>query len=283
MRLNKKRLIPRPDDVVLTTGANSGIGLVTALELARRGWRSVGSVRSEEKAGIVAKAAAEAGLEVETVIMDVTDQDQCEQVMSKLRLRGLVNCAGYNSSGAISDLDDDEARRALETMALAPMRLARLALPAMVAAGGGRIVNVSSAGGRITMPLSGWYVAAKHALEAASDALRMEVARRNVQVVLIEPGSFKTGLFEEGVQGEGPDSLTSRTTEYADSYLQITKMMKPRGDPARVARLIANVLEVRRPRARYIIGADARLLIALQQLPTPAVDRFYRRLYHLRT
>jgi NAD(P)-dependent dehydrogenase (short-subunit alcohol dehydrogenase family) len=258
------------------------MGLVTALELARRGWRSIGSVRSEEKAGIVAKAAAEAGLEVETVIMDVTDRDQCEQVMATLRLRGLINCAGYNSTGAISDVDDDEARRALETMTLAPMRLARLALPAMVAAGGGRIVNVSSAGGRITMPLSGWYLAAKHALEAASDALRMEVARRNVQVVLIEPGSFKTGIFEEGIYAEGPDSITSRTSEYADSYLQIKKMTSPRGDPARVARLIANVLEVRRPRARYVIGADARLLIAIQQLPTPAVDGLYRRLLYLR-
>jgi NAD(P)-dependent dehydrogenase (short-subunit alcohol dehydrogenase family) len=255
--------------------------LVTALELARRGWRSIGSVRSEEKAGVVAKAAAEAGLEVETVVMDVTDSDRCEQVMSELRLRGLINCAGYNSSGAISDVDDDEARRSLETMAVAPMRLARLALPGIVAGGGGRIVNVSSVGGCITMPLSGWYVAAKHALEAASDALRMEVARRNVQVVVIEPGGFRTGIFEEGVHAEGPGSITSRTTEYADSYLQIKKMMSPRGDPARVARLIANVLEVRRPAARYVIGADARLLIALQQLPTPAVDRFYRRLYHL--
>ena len=276
------RLLPDPEDAVLTTGANSGMGLVTALELARRGWRSIGSVRSEEKAGIVAKAAAEAGVQVETVIMDVTDRDQCEQVMAPLRLRGLINCAGYNSSGAISDVDDDEARRALETMTVAPMRLARLALPAMVAAGGGRIVNVSSAGGRMTMPLSGWYLAAKHALEAASDALRMEVARRNVQVVLIEPGSFKTGIFEEGIYDDGPDSIISRTTEYADSYLQIKKMTSPRGDPARVARLIANVLEVRRPRARYVIGADARLLIALQQLPTPAVDGLYRRLLSLR-
>jgi NAD(P)-dependent dehydrogenase (short-subunit alcohol dehydrogenase family) len=280
--LNKMRLLPSPEDAVLTTGANSGMGLVTALELARRGWRSIGSVRSEEKAGIVAKAAAEAGVQVETVIMDVTDRDQCEQVMRNLRLRGLINCAGYNSTGAISDVDDDEARRALETMTLAPMRLARLALPAMVAAGGGRIVNVSSAGGRITMPLSGWYLAAKHALEAASDALRMEVARRNVHVVLIEPGSFKTGIFEEGIYDDGPGSITSRTTEYADSYLQIKKMTSPRGDPARVARLIANVLEVRRPRARYVIGADARLLIALQQLPTLAVDSLYRRLFYLR-
>ena len=276
------RLTPSQEDAVLTTGANSGIGLITALELARRGWRSIGSVRSEEKAGTVAKAAAEAGVQVETVIMDVTDRDQCEQVMRN-RLRGLINCAGYQSTGAISDVDDDEARRALETMTLAPMRLARLALPAMVAAGGGRIVNVSSAGGRVTMPLSGWYQAAKYALEGASDALRMEVARHNVQVVLIEPGGFKTGLFEEGIYDDGPGGVLSRTTEYADSYQRMRKIISPRlmGDPARVARLIADVLEVRRPRARYVIGADARLLIGLQQLPTPVVDGLYRRLFHL--
>jgi NAD(P)-dependent dehydrogenase (short-subunit alcohol dehydrogenase family) len=283
--LNKMRLIPSPEDAVLTTGANSGMGLVTALELARRGWRSIGSVRSEEKAGIVAKAAAEAGVQVETVIMDVTNRDQCEQVMARLRLRGLINCAGYQSTGAISDVDDDEARRALETMTLAPMRLARLALPAMVAAGGGRIVNVSSVGGRMTMPLSGWYQAAKYALEGASDALRMEVARRNVQVVLIEPGGFKTGIFEEGIYDDGPDGVMSRTTEYADSYRRMRKIISPRlmGDAARVARLIADVLEVRRPRARYVIGADAWLLLGLHQLPTPAVDGVYRRLFHLHT
>ena len=112
-------------------------------------------------------------------------------------LHGLVNNAGYGLTGAIEDVDDDEARQVLETMVLAPMRLARLVLPAMREAGSGRIVNISSIMGRTATPLTGWYQGSKHALEALSDALRMEVAKDGIQVVLIEPGGFKTNIWED--------------------------------------------------------------------------------------
>src|SRR5437660_1111084 len=114
----------RRDQTVLTTGANSGIGLATVLEVARRGYRSVGSVRSGEKAEAVAKAAADAGVEVETVLLDVTDAGACTEVMEGLSLFGLVNNAGYTGTGAIEDVGDDDARRQLETMTVAPMPLA---------------------------------------------------------------------------------------------------------------------------------------------------------------
>jgi NAD(P)-dependent dehydrogenase (short-subunit alcohol dehydrogenase family) len=185
-----------PDRAVLTTGANSGIGLATVLEVARRGFRSIGSVRSDEKAEIVEKAAADAGVEVETVLMDVSDPEQCERAMAGLRLYGLVNNAGYALTGAIEDVDDDEAHQLFETMVHAPIRLSRLALPAMREQGG-RIINVSSIAGRTSMPFAGHYTGAKHALEALSDALRMEVAGDGVRVVLVEPGGFKTGIWEE--------------------------------------------------------------------------------------
>src|SRR5207245_2686033 len=116
---------------VLTTGANSGIGLATVLEVARRGYRSVGSVRSEAKADAVAKAAAAAGVEVETVLLDVTDAARCAEVIEELRPYGVVNNAGFSSTGAVEDVDDDEARQQLEAMVLAPVRLARLAIPPM--------------------------------------------------------------------------------------------------------------------------------------------------------
>jgi NAD(P)-dependent dehydrogenase (short-subunit alcohol dehydrogenase family) len=143
---------------VLTTGANSGIGLETVLELARRGFRSIGSVRSEEKAGVVHDAAKEAGVEVETVFLDVADEQRCADVVAGIgELYGLVNNAGYSGTGAIEDVTDEEVRRQLEVMLVAPMRLARLALPAMRSGGGGRVVNISSIYGRATTPLTGWY------------------------------------------------------------------------------------------------------------------------------
>src|SRR5689334_9184435 len=106
---------------VLTTGANSGIGLAAVLELARRGFHSVGTVRSAEKADIVAKAAAEAGVPVETMLLDVTDADACARVVDDVEPWALVNNAGYSVTGSIEDVGDDEARAAFETMVLAPM------------------------------------------------------------------------------------------------------------------------------------------------------------------
>ena len=122
---------------------------------------------------------------------------RCAAVIEELHPWAIVNNAGYSGIGAIEDITDEEARKQLETMVVAPMRLARLALPYMRAAGEGRVVNVSSIYGLTTTPFSGWYQACKHALEAASDALRVEVTRDGIKVVLVEPGGFKTGIWTE--------------------------------------------------------------------------------------
>ncbi len=262
---------------VLTTGANSGIGLATVIEVARRGFHSIGSVRSEAKAGVVAKAAADAGVEVETVLLDVTAADRCEQVVPALHLYGLVNNAGYGVTGAIEDVPDDEARALLETMVLAPMRLARLALPGMQDQGGGRIVNVSSIAGRASAPFAGWYTAAKHALEAASDALRVEVAGRGVKVVLVEPGGFRTGIWEDMER----DVAKLGGSRFAPAYrrsLSAMKLARPvMGDPGQVARTIAAAVAGRSPRARYLVGHDAEALALLDVLaPTGLKDRVTR-------
>jgi NAD(P)-dependent dehydrogenase (short-subunit alcohol dehydrogenase family) len=265
------------DRVVLTTGANSGIGLATVIEVARQGFRSVGTVRSEAKADVVRKAAAEAGVEVEVERLDVTDADACAEVMAGLDLYGLVNNAGYTNTGAVEDVGDDDARHQLETMTVAPMRLARLALPAMRSRGDGRIVNVSSIYGRTTTPLTGWYQASKHALEAVSDALRIEVAAAEVKVVLVEPGGFKTGIWESfendvaGHEGSMFDAAYRRS-------LQLTKLSEPlMGDPVRVARVIVRALRSPAPRARYLVGYDAQMLaLADSFTPTAIKDRVLR-------
>lgn len=263
---------------VLVTGANSGIGLATVLELAGRGFRVTGTVRSAGKAEVVADAAAAADVSVETRILDVTDAEGCEQVMADVgTLHGLVNNAGYGLTGAIEDVPDGEARQVLETMVVAPVRLARLALPGMRAAGGGRIVNISSVYGRAATPLTGWYQGAKHALEGLSDALRMEVAHDRVHVVLVEPGGFKTGIWEdlehdvarrEGSRYQRPYRRTGGLMQLAAGLM---------GEPSTCARVIARALQSPVPRARYLVGADARLMaVTTRMTPTPVLDRILR-------
>lgn len=245
------------DRAVLTTGANSGLGLAIALELARRGYQSVGSVRSKAKAKVVTDAAKEAGVSVDTVVLDVTDADACAEVLGGLELYGLVNNAGYSVTGAVEDTSDEEARAILETMVIAPMRLARLALPGMRDRGEGRIVNVSSIYGRVTTPFTGWYQAAKHALEGVTDALRMEVAGMGVKVVLVEPGGFRTAIFED-VRRDVERRGESAYHRGYDRMVQTLKLSQPfLGDPAAVAKLVAWLMGARYPRARYLIGNDA--------------------------
>jgi NAD(P)-dependent dehydrogenase (short-subunit alcohol dehydrogenase family) len=266
-----------PKGTVLVTGANSGIGLATAVALAKRGYDAVGSVRTDDKAELVREAAAEAGVEVRTALLDVTDEEQCAQVVADLRPFGVVNNAGYSYGGAVEDVSDAEARRLLETLTVAPMRLARLALPGMREQGGGRVVNVSSIYGLTTTPLTGWYQAAKHALEAVTDALRMEVARDGIKVVLVEPGGFDTGIWE----GNAEVLARHADSRYASAYereLTLTRLGRPfLGKPEQVARVIAGAVDSRSPRARYLVGRDAQLLSLASDLsPTMIRDRVTR-------
>ena len=267
------------DRAVLTTGANSGLGLAIAVELAKRGYRSIGSVRTKAKANEVAREAKASGVEVETVLLDVKDADRCAEVIDDLELYGLVNNAGYSVTGAVEDTPDDEARDLLETMVVAPMRLARLALPGMRGRGEGRIVNISSIYGRFTTPFTGWYQAAKHGLEGVTDALRMEVAGMGVKVVLVEPGGFRTAIFDE-VSGDldrrGADTPYRRGY---DRMLQTLKLSQPfLGDPQVVARVVAGAMSSRVPRARYLVGNDAQAAALTERFtPTFVKDLVTRR------
>jgi NAD(P)-dependent dehydrogenase (short-subunit alcohol dehydrogenase family) len=262
---------------VLVTGANSGIGLATVIELARRGFDAVGSVRTTAKAKQVRQAASEAGVAVRTALLDVTDAGACVRLIDRLRPYGIVNNAGYSAIGAIEDVDDAEAHRVVETMVFGPIRLARAALPTMREAGGGRIVNLSSIYGLATTPLTGWYQACKHALEALSDALRVEVARDGIRVVLIEPGGFRTGIWDEAAG----DTRRREGSRYGEAYRRIgsgVRMTQPlMGDPSAVARAIAGAMTSRSPRPRYLVGYDARAIAFWDSiLPTEVKDRLAR-------
>jgi NAD(P)-dependent dehydrogenase (short-subunit alcohol dehydrogenase family) len=261
----------------LVTGANSGIGLATTLELARRGFRSIGSVRSAAKAERVTEAARVAGVEVQTIQLDVTDAAACKEAIEGTTPDALVNNAGFSITGSIEDVTDDEARAAFETMVLAPMRLARLALPHMRERGTGRIVNVSSIYGRTSTPLTGWYQGSKHALEGLTDALRMEVARDGVRVILVEPGGFRTGIWSE-TEREITKRAGSRYDAAYHRTLQTTNLWQPlMGDPIKCAQVIGAALTSRWPRARYLVGYDAQAFALWSSLtPTEVRDRVVR-------
>jgi len=256
------------------------LGLATTIEAARRGFRSVGTVRSDAKADVVHAAAEEAGVAVETVLLDIDDAERAASVIDEVRPWGLVNNAGYSLTGAVEDVSDEEAARLFETMVHAPMRLARLALPHMRGReGGGRIVNVSSIAGRTTAPFAGHYTGAKHALEALSDALRIEVAGDGVEVVLVEPGGFKTGIWDE--MTSDVDKREAAGSRYVDAYrrsLQAQRLIEPlMGQPEACAKVIVGALTARVPRSRYVVGLDAQALLLAQRFtPTFLRDRAIR-------
>lgn len=263
---------------VVVTGANSGIGLATALELASAGYDVIGTVRSAAKAERVEAEARRRGVRVGTVLCDVADAESTERAFGEVAERtgggpwAVVNNAGYAQSGAMEDVSDEVARAQLEVNLVAPMRIAKLVLPAMRARGEGRIVNVSSIAGRVSSPLVGWYCASKRGLEAATDALRIEVAPFGVAVVLVEPGGFGTGIWEEGRDRiPAPDG-----SPYADAYRRGDWLTSRGGilpDPIWVARAIRLALATPMPLARYLVGLDALAGVAVERLlPTLVTD-----------
>jgi NAD(P)-dependent dehydrogenase (short-subunit alcohol dehydrogenase family) len=242
---------------VLVTGANSGIGLVTVLELAGAGYDVIGTVRSAAKADLVAQAAAERGVDVRTVLMDVDDADSCRSALDEVAGRtdggpwAVVNNAGYAQSGAVEDVTDEQVRAQLETNVVAPIRIARLVLPRMRERGEGRILNISSVAGRLSTPLMGWYCASKHALEAVTDALRIEVEPDGVRVVLVEPGMFGTDIWSAAKEGGFPDATHARyTAAYAHAEALSHRGSDRLPDPVWVARTVRVALANPVPMAR---------------------------------
>jgi short-subunit dehydrogenase len=262
---------------VLVTGANSGIGLATVLHLARLGFPVVGSARTADKAETIQRQAEAAGVPVDTAVIDVADPDSYEETVAGLDLWGVVNNAGYMNLGTIEDVDLGSVRHQFETMVFGPMRIAALALPAMRTRGEGRILNVTSSAAHTTGPLLGWYSAAKHALAAACDALRIEVADWGIDVIEVEPGGVGTAIWDkaEAELERGHMSKASQTYETARTTL---RALQPRtDDPAEVAETIGNALRAGRPRRAYKVGRDAWALAATSSLvPSRLRDKLLR-------
>lgn len=264
---------------VLVTGANSGIGLAAVMRFAERGWQTWGTVRSQDKADELARAAQDAGHaeRVRPLVLDVSDHDAVVAAWPELPpFYGVVNNAGYSEMGAIEEVTAAEAKRQLDVNLIAPAVVSACALPAMRQRGDGRIVMVSSMFGRAAVaPLNGWYHASKFGLEGLSDVLRMEVAGFGVRVSIVEPGVFRTNI--DAKTNEKVSVLAGREdSPYRTAY----ERMQQANDAMRfappadiVARVLVTAVESRRPLDRYLVGADAVALAAAERfVPRPVMD-----------
>jgi NAD(P)-dependent dehydrogenase (short-subunit alcohol dehydrogenase family) len=264
--------------VILVTGASSGIGLAVAREAARRGHRVFASARRPET------LAGATGLR--TLRLDVTEPGAAARAVAEIlglegRLDALVNNAGYAQYGATEDVSAERWREQYDVAVFGAIESIRAALPALRAAGGGTIVNMSSVGGKVTVPFAAPYCSAKHALESISDSLRVELSPFGIRVVVVEPGPVDT-RFDERALSEVADILR-RPGPYAPYYGDIESAMKGafaagKVKPDVVARVVAAAIESRRPRARYRITSMSKLLIPLKALlPDRLMDAAFRR------
>lgn len=265
---------------VLITGASGGIGRAAALALAHEGWRVLAGVRQAIDGEELAQAArsGESGGHVEWLPLDLLRPADIAAAADRVRhlgqgrgLDGLVNCAGTVLAGPLELLPLEELRRQLEVNTVAPVAMIQaLAEPLRQAAG--RVVNVSSVSGRSSLPMLGPYCASKFALEALSDALRLELAPSGVKVIVIQPGKVDTAIWQrshsaaEALWRGFPHEDRRRYQAAKEAVARLAGQGR-RADSRSVARAIVRALSARRPRARYVVGWDARLGIVFSHLP----------------
>jgi NADP-dependent 3-hydroxy acid dehydrogenase YdfG len=261
---------------VLITGCSTGIGRATAERLARGGLTVYATARRTESIEDLKEAGCR------TLALDVTDEDSMRAAVEAVEaaegaVGALVNNAGYSQSGAVETIPMDELRRQFETNVFGLVRMCQLVLPGMRKAGHGRIVNLSSMGGRLVFPGGGAYHGTKYAVEAISDAMRFEVRGFGVHVSIIEPGLIKTSFGDTAVgsvpQQEGPYAKFNTAVAAATAGAYDGALGKLGAGPDAVAKAIEKAITSRRPRTRYPVTASARFFMAQHAvLPDRAWD-----------
>jgi NAD(P)-dependent dehydrogenase (short-subunit alcohol dehydrogenase family) len=263
---------------VVITGCSTGLGRVTAFHLARQGWRVFATVRKESDWDNLSNEAATHGLayRLTPVLCDITDEAQVAALSRTVAvatpaLDALVNNAGTAFPGPLEFLPLDDFRAQLEVNVVAQLSVTQALLP-LLKAGRGAIINVSSIGGRVSVPITGAYCISKFALEALSDALRVEVAPFGVRVVVIEPGGSPTAIWETSMQ-RGRDRLAQRENgagDYASLIAAIETFYAGRATegfpPQLFADTVLKILNRPRPRARYAIPRQAAWTIRVRRL-----------------
>lgn len=257
---------------VLITGCSSGIGRATALHLAGRGWtvyataRRVDSLTDLSAAGCLVLA------------VDVTDEESMRAAVASVEAEhgavgALVNNAGYSQGGAVESVSMSDVRRQFETNVFGLVRLTQLVLPGMRRQRWGRVVNISSMGGRLVFPGGGFYHATKYAVEAITDALRFEVAGFGVHAILVEPGLIRTQFGATAASSVDTGAEGGDYAEFNAAVVAATKrvyedgpLARLGGGPEKVARVVERALSARRPRPRYTVTASAKLALAQRKV-----------------
>ncbi len=274
---NSKTSAETSAKICLVTGASSGIGHATALELLQAGYTVYGVARRIEKMADIRAADGH------VLAMDIKSEADMQRVVQTIiaeqgRIDVLVNNAGIGLHGAIEDTPIEQGRNLFEVNLFGVARLIQLVLPYLRQQYSGTIINVSSIGGEIALPLGAWYYASKHALEAFSDSLRQEVKQFGINVVLIQPGIIKTEFEKE-------TSQELRTISGHGAYRNLAEAMAKRAetslgegskasDPSLVAKTIRTAIELPTPKPRYAVGYVAGTLLLLNRiLPVRLFDK----------
>jgi NAD(P)-dependent dehydrogenase (short-subunit alcohol dehydrogenase family) len=264
---------------VVVTGASSGIGEACALRLARNGRRVLAGVRTG------ADAERLRGLGVEPVMLDVTDPASIAAAAESLEggpLHGLVNNAGIAVSMPLEFLPLEELRRQLEVNLVGQVAVTQAFLPYLRETRG-RIVNVGSIAGHSSLPFLGGYAASKHALEAVTDALRVELQPFGIEVVIVEPGSIATPMWRKGAEGsqrlaaDMPADLGRLYGGRMEAFRRAAAAAQRLEPAENVAEVVERALSAERPKTRYLVGRDARRRARVERLPDRLRDRVYER------
>ncbi len=285
---------PLAEQVILITGASAGIGAALARRLATRflGIRLVLAARNQEKLEAVATDCRKGGAEVLVVPTDLSQVEQVKALAEKAlehfgRVDALVSNAGYGHMGPVELIAPEDAQRQFAVNFHAPLVLSQALIPTMRDQGGGRILNVSSLGGRVPFPAGGMYSPSKFALEALSDVMRMELEAFNIKVIVIEPGPVTTDFFS--VAGERVDLNIpeSGRTLYRAAIQAIKEIEQQTArlawTPERVADVMIRALQSRHPHPRYVAATGGKMMLFFMRkvLPTRLVDLFWKRFYRI--
>ncbi len=268
----------------LVTGASTGIGRATVLRLDATGWQVFAGVRRQEDHDSLRAAGSE---RLTPLILDVTDAEQIAAAAAQVEaeagggLDGLVNNAGVAIPGPLETLAIDDFRRQIEVNMTGQVAVTQAMLAAIRTARG-RIVFVSSIGGRVALPLTGAYHAAKFGIEAVGDVFRQELRPWGISVSIVEPGSIDTPIWERGERTADEIGTPQREALYGkvvERYRKVISDTAERGiSPEEAAKAIEHALGAGRPRTRYLVGREAKLAARAKLLiPTPVFDRIVAR------